>query len=67
MPDRAIRLRCGEGLGWHGLSGELLPAKFESLGTEGMGQKAEVTDAHEAFGQNMYADIPGASLQQAVG
>jgi len=30
-----------------------LPAKFESLGTEAIGQKAEVTDAHETFGQDV--------------
>jgi hypothetical protein len=44
-----------------------LPAEVESRGREAIAQKPEVTDAHEAFGQNMYADIPGASLHQAAG
>jgi len=43
----------GGGRSGHGLRGEQLPAKFESLGTEAIGQKAAVTDAHETFGQDV--------------
>ena len=53
MPDRGVglgSLGCG---GRQGSVRQQLPAELDSRGTKAIGQKAEVTDAHEAFGQDM--------------
>jgi len=53
MPDGSV----GAGnVSWGGRQGRVrqqLPAKLDPRSTEAIAQKAEVTDAHEAFGQNM--------------
>ena len=53
MPDGGVgvgNLRCG---GRQGGVRQQLSAELDSRGMEAIGQKAEVTDAHEAFGQDM--------------
>jgi hypothetical protein len=36
-----------------GIARQQLPAKLEARGPESIGQKTEVTDAHEALGQDV--------------
>jgi hypothetical protein len=53
MPDRGVglgSLSCG---GEQGGVREQLPAELDPRGTEAIAQEAEVTDAHEAFGQDV--------------
>ena len=39
--------------GRQGCVGQQLPTELDPRGTEAIAQESEVTDAHEAFGQNM--------------
>ena len=53
MPDRGVRTGHWGGLRRQEITGQQLSAKLEPGDPESIGQKAEVTDAHEAFGQDV--------------
>ena len=53
MPNGSVRggnMRWG---GWRGSIRQQLPTELDPRGTEAIAQKSEVTDAHEAFGQDV--------------
>ena len=53
VPNCGVSLRSLSGDGRHGGLRQQLPTEVDPRGTEAIAPKAEVTDAHETFGQNV--------------
>jgi len=53
MPDGGVGVGNLRLSGWQGGVRQQLSAELDPRGTEAIGQKAEVPDAYEAFGQDV--------------